>query len=33
MRADILERASEALEENRPLLMGLLVREAGRTAW
>jgi RHH-type proline utilization regulon transcriptional repressor/proline dehydrogenase/delta 1-pyrroline-5-carboxylate dehydrogenase len=31
MRADILERASEAFEENRPLLMGLLVREAGRT--
>ena len=30
MRADILERASEAFEENRPLLMGLLVREAGR---
>ena len=31
MRADILERASEAYEENRSLLMGLLVREAGRT--
>ena len=31
MRADILERASDAFEENRPLLMGLLVREAGRT--
>jgi RHH-type proline utilization regulon transcriptional repressor/proline dehydrogenase/delta 1-pyrroline-5-carboxylate dehydrogenase len=31
MRADVLERASEALEENRPLLIGLLVREAGRT--
>ena len=31
MRADILERAADALEENRPLLMGLLVREAGRT--
>jgi RHH-type proline utilization regulon transcriptional repressor/proline dehydrogenase/delta 1-pyrroline-5-carboxylate dehydrogenase len=31
MRADILERASEVFEENRPLLMGLLVREAGRT--
>jgi RHH-type proline utilization regulon transcriptional repressor/proline dehydrogenase/delta 1-pyrroline-5-carboxylate dehydrogenase len=30
MRADILERASDAFEENRPLLMGLLVREAGR---
>ena len=31
LRADILERASDVLEENRPLLMGLLVREAGRT--
>ena len=31
LRADILERASDAFEENRPLLMGLLVREAGRT--
>jgi RHH-type transcriptional regulator, proline utilization regulon repressor / proline dehydrogenase / delta 1-pyrroline-5-carboxylate dehydrogenase len=31
MRADILQRASDAFEENRPLLMGLLVREAGRT--
>jgi len=31
MRADILERASDLFEDNRPLLMGLLVREAGRT--
>ena len=31
MRADILERAADVFEENRPLLMGLLVREAGRT--
>jgi RHH-type proline utilization regulon transcriptional repressor/proline dehydrogenase/delta 1-pyrroline-5-carboxylate dehydrogenase len=31
MRADILERASDVFEDNRPLLMGLLVREAGRT--
>jgi RHH-type proline utilization regulon transcriptional repressor/proline dehydrogenase/delta 1-pyrroline-5-carboxylate dehydrogenase len=31
MRADILERGADSLEDNRPLLMGLLVREAGRT--
>ncbi len=31
MRADILERAADLFEDNRPLLMGLLVREAGRT--
>jgi RHH-type proline utilization regulon transcriptional repressor/proline dehydrogenase/delta 1-pyrroline-5-carboxylate dehydrogenase len=31
MRADILDRAAGALEAHRPLLMGLIVREAGRS--
>jgi RHH-type proline utilization regulon transcriptional repressor/proline dehydrogenase/delta 1-pyrroline-5-carboxylate dehydrogenase len=30
-RADILERAADLFEERRALLMGLIVREAGRT--
>ncbi len=30
-RAEILENAADRFEGNRPLLMGLLVREAGRT--
>ena len=30
-RASILERAADLFEENRPLLMALIVREAGRT--
>jgi RHH-type proline utilization regulon transcriptional repressor/proline dehydrogenase/delta 1-pyrroline-5-carboxylate dehydrogenase len=30
-RAQILERAADLFEEQRPLLMGLVVREAGRT--
>ncbi len=30
-RAEILERAADAFEQNRPLLMGLIVREGGRT--
>jgi RHH-type proline utilization regulon transcriptional repressor/proline dehydrogenase/delta 1-pyrroline-5-carboxylate dehydrogenase len=31
LRADILDRAADAFEAHRPLLMGLIVREAGRT--